>query len=416
MIISDKQKEFIRDAKHRINLKIGARRCGKTYLDDLYVIPKRIIERKGKNGLYAIFGVSKGTIERNVLQPMREIYGKDLIGFINSQNVAKLFGEEVYCLGCERISQVSKIQGTSIKYAYGDEIAKWNQDVFMMILASLDKNYSCLDGALNPESQTHWLKKEFLDNIDKKKLDIYTQYYTIFDNPFLSKDFVDNLCKEYEGTVFYNRLILGQWCNAEGLIFRQIADDKERFITDKPLETGIISIGIDWGGNGSKHSITATRIRRDFRILQTLKSDVKIATGTDTKEVMSWIIKFIKEILVTYGNIECIWCDSAEQVLNNTLRTELKLNNLHIPVKDSIKTEISDRIEMYNILLNTDRISFLKNKTNTIVEALQTALYDEDAPKDVWIDDGKTSDIDSLDSFNYSFEYWFKQLASTSIY
>ena len=416
MIISDKQKEFIRDAKHRINLKIGARRCGKTYLDDLYVIPKRIIERKGKDGLYAIFGVSKGTIERNVLQPMREIYGKDLIGFINSQNVAKLFGEEVYCLGCERASQVSKIQGTSIKYAYGDEIAKWSQGVFMMILASLDKNYSCLDGALNPESKTHWLKKEFLDNIDKKKLDIYTQYYTIFDNPFLSKDFVDNLCKEYEGTVFYNRLILGQWCNAEGLIFRQIADDKERFITDKPLETGIISIGIDWGGNGSKHSITATRIRRDFRILQTLKSDVKIATGTDTKEVMSWIIKFIKEILVTYGNIECIWCDSAEQVLNNTLRTELKLNNLHIPVKDSIKTEISDRIEMYNILLNTDRISFLKNKTNTIVEALQTALYDEDAPKDVWIDDGKTSDIDSLDSFNYSFEYWFKQLATTSIY
>ena len=50
------------------------------------------------------------------------------------------------------------------------------------------------------------------------------------------------------------------------------------------------------------------------------------------------------------------------------------------------------------------------------VESLQTALYDEDAPKDVWIDDGKTSDIDSLDSFNYSFEYWFKQLASTSIY
>ena len=220
----------------------------------------------------------------------------------------------------------------------------------------------------------------------------------------------------YKRQVLYNRYILGQWCNAEGLIFRQIADNKERFIKDKPLETGIISIGIDWGGNGSKHSITATRIRRDFRILQTLKSDVKIATGTDTKEVMSWIIKFIKEILVTYGNIECIWCDSAEQVLNNTLRTELKLNNLHIPVKDSIKTEISDRIEMYNILLNTDRISFLKNKTNTIVEALQTALYDEDAPKDVWIDDGKTSDIDSLDSFNYSFEYWFKQLASTSIY
>ena len=99
MIISDKQKDFIRNCNHRINLKIGARRCGKTYLDDLYVIPNRIIERKDKDGLNVLFGVSKGTIERNVLQPMREIYGKNLIGFINSQNIAKLFGEDVYCLG-----------------------------------------------------------------------------------------------------------------------------------------------------------------------------------------------------------------------------------------------------------------------------------------------------------------------------
>lgn len=180
----------------------------KTYLDILYLIPKRIIERKGKDGLNAIFGVSKGTIERNVLQPLREIYGKELVTTINSQNIAYLFGEEVYCLGCEKISQVSKIQGTSIKYAYGDEVAKWCQDVFIMIQGSLDKPYSCFDGALNPESNTHWLKTDFLDKIEEKNLDVYIQHYTIFDNPFLSKEFVENLCKEYEGTVFYNRLIL----------------------------------------------------------------------------------------------------------------------------------------------------------------------------------------------------------------
>ena len=208
MILSDKQKEFIKNAHHRYCIKIGARRCGKTYLDILYMIPKRIIERKNKDGLNAIFGVSKGTIERNVLQPLREIYGKELVTTINSQNIAYLFGEEVYCLGCEKISQVSKIQGTSIKYAYGDEVAKWCQDVFIMIQGSLDKPYSCFDGALNPESNTHWLKTDFLDKIEEKNLDVYIQHYTIFDNPFLSKEFVENLCKEYEGTVFYNRLIL----------------------------------------------------------------------------------------------------------------------------------------------------------------------------------------------------------------
>ena len=102
MIISDKQKEFIKNAVHRYNLMVGARRCGKTYLDILYVIPKRIIERKGKDGLNVIFGVSKGTIERNVLQPLREIYGRELITTINGANIEYLFGEEVYCLGCEK--------------------------------------------------------------------------------------------------------------------------------------------------------------------------------------------------------------------------------------------------------------------------------------------------------------------------
>ena len=61
-------------------------------------------------------GVTNSTIERNILQPLRELYGDKLIGSINSQNIAKLFGEEVYCLGAEKVSQVSKIRGASIKY------------------------------------------------------------------------------------------------------------------------------------------------------------------------------------------------------------------------------------------------------------------------------------------------------------
>lgn len=411
MIITEKQKEFIKNATHRYNLKVGARRCGKTYLDILFTIPNRLLERKELDGLNVIFGVSKGTIERNVLQPLREIYGKELVGFISSQNIASLFGQEVYCLGTEKISQVSKIQGTSIKYAYGDEMAKWNKEVFIMIQGSLDKPYSCLDGALNPENKNHWLKKDFLDVIKEKGLDVYTQYYTIFDNPFLPKDFVDNLCKEYQGTVYYNRLILGQWCDAEGLIFQQIANDYKRYITTTVQLNSIISIGIDWGGNKSKHSITATKISRDFKEIQVLKSSTMKATGTNTKQVFRWIINFIKEIQDKYGTVSFIFADSAEQVLNNSLNGELRANKINLIVQDSLKIEIKNRIELWNRLLNLDKISFIENQCQTLIEALQTALYDEKAKDDRWIDDGETSDIDSLDSFDYSFEFWFEQIS-----
>lgn len=93
-----------------------------------------------------------------------------------------------------------------------------------MLKSRLDKPYSCFDGACNPEHPTHWLK-EFLDN---DELDIYLQRYTIFDNPFLPQEFVEQLCKEYEGTIYYDRLILGLWKRAEGAIYKRFADNPEK--------------------------------------------------------------------------------------------------------------------------------------------------------------------------------------------
>lgn len=224
MKLTEKQNEYIRTANKRLNLKIGAVRSGKSYVDMAYTIPARIRKVAGKDGLNVLIGVSRDTIERNILQPMREIYTGELIGTINSRNIARVCGEDVYCLGAEKISQVAKIQGSSIKYCYGDEIAKWNKDVFMMLLSRLDKPYSMLDGACNPEYPSHWLK-EFIDN---PSLDTYIQHYTIFDNPFLPMEYVENLCKEYEGTVYYGRLIEGEWTLAEGLIYPMYKDAIEQ--------------------------------------------------------------------------------------------------------------------------------------------------------------------------------------------
>ena len=422
MIISDKQKEFIRNCNHRINLKIGARRCGKTYLDDLYVIPNRIIERKDKDGLNVIFGVSKGTIERNVLKPMREIYGKNLIGFINSQNIAKLFGEDVYCLGCEKISQVSKIQGTSIKYAYGDEIAKWNKDVFMMILGSLDKDYSCLDGALNPENKTHWLKKEILDKIEEKELDIYTQYYTIFDNPFLSKTFIDNLCKEYEGTVFYNRLILGQWCNAEGIIYVQFANNTDLFMKDEAVnENGnkinfmIISIGIDYGATKGETELKATGITPLFKEAWTIDEE-KITGLYAPEDFYKAFVNFYKRVVSNYGKVTHAFADygALGQVLTFGLNRWLQQERISLQVQDCIKGRIIDRIYLDTMLFAQKR-RFILKKCKYMKEAYEQALWD-DKKEDERLDDG-TTPIDDLDASEYSmFPFYDKFMSNIGGY
>lgn len=421
MIISDKQKEFIREAHHRYNLKVGARRCGKTYLDNLYTIPKRILERKGKDGLNVILGVSKGTIERNVLQPLRQIYGNDLVTTINSQNIAILFGEEVYCLGAEKVNQVSKIQGTSIKYCYGDEVAKWSQEVFIMVQASLDKPYSCFDGALNPENQSHWLKRDFLDQVEEKGLDVYVQHYTIFDNPFLSKEFVDNLCKEYEGTVYYNRLILGQWCNAEGIIYRQFADNPNLFIKDKavdecgnPINFMIITIGIDYGASRSTTRFICNGITTMFKEVWAL-DEMKIEGVYSPDILYEKFFEFYKRVVEEYGKVTTSFADwgSLGQTLTFGLNRYLQHKGVPLKVNDCVKGRIIDRIELDCQLFGMNKRKILKKCTG-LISAYTEALW-SDKEEDTRLDDF-TTDIDSLDANEYSYFSYYDKLVTNINY
>lgn len=238
--LSKKQNDYINDAHARWNLKIGAVRSGKSFVDIVHTIPDRMMSLADESGLNLFLGVSKETIERNILQPMREQYGETAAGVINNRNIAIVCGVPVYCLGAEKITQVAKIQGMSVKYCYGDEIAKWNPEVFYMLQSRLDKPYSCFDGSCNPEYPGHWLK----NFIDREDIDLYLQKYTLFDNPFLPPEFVSNLCKEYEGTVYYGRYVLGEWTLAEGLIYPMYQDA----IEEPPEgEAETYELSIDYG-------------------------------------------------------------------------------------------------------------------------------------------------------------------------
>lgn len=411
MQLSKKQNEYIINATHRWNIKSGAVRSGKSYVDTAYIVPKRIRERAGKPGLNVIMGVSKESIERNVLQPMREIYTSDLIGNINNRNVARVCGEDVYCLGAEKVSQVAKIQGASIKYCYGDEIAKWNKEVFQMLKSRLDKTYSCFDGACNPENPTHWLK-EFLDN---KKLDIYLQRYTIFDNPFLAPDFVEKLCIEYDGTVYYDRLILGLWKRAEGAIYRKFADHPEDFVKEPAtVDLTEIVIGVDFGGNKSGHSFVARGYDRDNNVyglksIRYMNTDTKrFKEGIDSNILNNLLIQFVNEVQEKYGKVDFIYWDNAETTLGQSIRNAMIKAHPNVIVRPAKKIRIKDRIECVLKLMGAGRF-FITEDCETLSTALQEAVWDEKALKDDRLDDG-SSDIDTLDAFEYTIERDIKML------
>lgn len=393
--LSQKQAEYIVKATHRWNFKIGATQCGKTHIDTLYLIQSRIMERKGKDGRVFIIGVSKETIQRNIIEPMQEIWGDGLVTDINSKNESMIFGQKVYCVGGANKGRVSKFRGSRIKYVYIDEVVDIHKDVFDMLPSRLSLAYSCCDAAGNPQHQSHWFKQF----VDRKDLDIYVQHYTIFDNPFLPEKYIEELCKEYKGTVYYQRYILGRWANAEGLIYGNYADDPSRYRIKKE-ELPIlkeINIGIDFGGNKSFHGFVATGF--NGRHVYALKSKKVKASGVTVNGLVEEIKNFISLIHGIYGRVDNVFCDNAEATIINTLIEELP----RYDVGGCMKLRITDRIRCTCILMGSDRIHLVEDECDDLEQSFSDAMWDDTQKDDVRLDDFSYC-VDLLDAFEYSIE------------
>ena len=392
-----KQLEFIRNATHRWNGKIGATQCGKTYIDVTHVIPDRILERRGKAGLNLILGVSKGTIERNVLEPMRDFWGEDLVGRINSENIAVLFGEKVYCLGAEKVSQVAKLRGAKFKYAYCDELVEYNEEVFALLKSRLSLAYSVCDFTGNPSHPTHWLKS-FIDS----DVDIYNQSWTIYDNPFLPQAYVRALEREYKGTVYYDRYILGLWKRAEGVIYHAFANNPNQFILHEAPILHHVSIGIDFGGNGSATTFVATGFSPNMKSMSVLASK-RIKRELTPVELDDEFVKWCQYVLSKYqvGAIKAR-ADNAEPILLRGLKQAVQRAGLPVQVLPALKKPIKTRINALVKMMGMGRFAVM-DEAQTVIDAIPSCIWDDKHP-DERLDDGKTADIDTMDALEYSFE------------
>ena len=394
--LSEKQQTFLDNCSHRWNVKTGATGSGKTWLDYAVVIPQRLLALKNE-GAVVLLGNTQGTANRNILEPMRDIWGDKLVGTIGSDNAATLFGRRVYVMGADNRKHVARIQGMTIEYAYGDEITTWAEGVFQMLKSRLRCPHSHFDGTCNPDAPQHWFKK-FLDS----DADIYCQPSTIFDNPFLPPEFVDNLCKEYAGTVYYQRFILGQWVAAEGVIYRQFADYPERFVvhglTDQTISRAVI--GVDFGGGSSAHAFCCTGFTNRGSIV--ILDEYREKQALDPTKLGSDFVDFVRRCQMRWL-VTDVWCDSAEQTLINGLRSAAAAARIGVNIGNALKRPINDRIRATCLLMGAGRF-FVNAECRETIDALKSALWDsKHVTEDIRLDDG-TTNIDSLDSMEYSFE------------
>ena len=410
MAFSEKQQEYFLKATHRWNVKTGATRSGKTYMD-YFVIPKRIRAVKGLDGLNVLLGHTQGTLKRNIIAPLQSIWGTSLVSSINSDNISMMFGEPVHCLGADKITAEDKLRGMSVKYCYGDEVVTWHEDVFSMLKSRLDKSYSRFDGTCNPDRPQHWFHKFLFEtNADK-----FVQEYTLYDNPFLPPDVLHAMENEYRGTVYFDRFILGHWVAASGLIYRRFADDlsagRTMLIREKPTVSRIY-VGVDFGGSGSAHTFVATGTDRSFQHLYALlservacKDDRGQQIAIDPEQLGMMFCDFVRRVMTLYAPPDAVFCDSAEQTLIMGLRSTARKQGLGwLRIANSMKLPIIDRIRAAQRLMGQGRFHVMDTGCESLCEALSTALWNPKVQtRDERLDDG-TTDIDTLDAFEYSFE------------
>lgn len=394
---SEKQLAFWRGCSHRWNVKTGATRSGKTYMD-YFLIPRRLVAVAGREGLNVILGNTRETVRRNVILPMVSIYGPDRISNIRTDNSCTMFGQQVFILGADNEAHVNRLRGASIKYCYGDEITTWNQGVFEMLKSRLDKPYSVFDGTCNPDNPRHWFK-QFLDS----DADIFQQAYTIDDNPFLDQTFVDNLKREYAGTVLYDRYIRGLWVAAEGAIYRPFLDAPDKFIVDDlPQGETVqhVNIGVDFGGGTSAHAFCCTGFTTDGAVV--VLDEYHEQQALEPTKLERDFVDFVRRCQMRWL-VTDVWCDSAEQTLINGLRAAAARERIGVNIGNAQKRPINDRIRATCLLMGAGRFFVMRNCRETI-DALKSALWDsKKVTEDVRLDDG-TTNVDSLDCLEYSFE------------
>lgn len=171
---------------------------------------------------------------------------------------------------------------------------------------------------------------------------------------------------------------------------------------------------MDFGGNGSRHAFVATGILPLYAGVVGLASQRVDPRGQDADYLAAQLIAFCTAVFARYGEIHYIFCDSAEQTLINHIRARLRacpLFWLADRVNNSAKITIIDRIRLTSILMGGGRFWYMPEAVS-LRDALAAALWSQKHPgTDERLDDG-TTDIDTLDAFEYTIERDYKRFTS----
>lgn len=361
----------------------GAKRSGKTVLNnDLFLMEllrvKKLAEEDGiAEPMYILAGVSSGTIQKNILQELLNKY--NLEPKFDKYNNFKLFGVKVVLARTGNIGGVGSIRGMTSYGAYINEASLANQMVFQEIISRCSGTGARIICDTNPADPEHWLKKKYIDNDSKGVLHYH---FTLEDNTFLNKRYIEEIKAVTPSGMFYDRDILGLWVTAEGVVYPDY-DRQKHAVSDKdvpPIHK--YYAGVDWGYSHYGSIVI---------LGETKDGVVYIVDGVakQYEEIDFWV-KQAKEFKLKYGDID-FYADSArpEHVIR-FFREDLNVYNA--------KKEVIAGIEEVASHWKNDKLFYVQGSIPRFEEEIYQYKWKPNSPRDIPVQEYD----DVLDAIRYA--------------
>ncbi|EGQ3560714.1 PBSX family phage terminase large subunit [Staphylococcus pseudintermedius] len=228
----------------------GAKRTGKTifnnymFLEEVLNVRERATKLGIRNPQYILAGYTLGTIQKNVLEELTNMYGLEFT--FDKYNRFKLFGVTIVQTPHGNVKGLAAIRGMTAFGAYINEASLAHPSVFDEIKSRCSGEGARILSDTNPDNPEHWLLKDYIQNDDAS---IISYHFELDDNTFLSERYRKNIKATTPSGMMYDRNILGLWVSGDGLVYQDF-DKKIHTMTQDELKQIPMKqyfAGVDWG-------------------------------------------------------------------------------------------------------------------------------------------------------------------------
>ena len=343
----------------------GAVRAGKTVIDNyLFLLELKRIKQlaeqeKEPHPQYILAGYSSNSIYTNVISSIENQFG--IVMNTDRHGHYHLFGVDIVPAYTGSVRGIGAIRGMTSYGAYINEASLATHEVFQEIVQRCSVGSARILCDTNPDIPTHWLKTDYIDNHDPKAR-IKAFSFTIDDNTFLAKDYVEALKAATPRGMFYDRSILGQWVTGEGIVYQDF--DKETMLINEAPKNLDYYCGVDWGfAEGHENVITVFGDDPDTDITYLL--DIYSSTG---KYIDYWV-KIAEQIQEKYGYGINFWADSARpEYVSYFQQNGIQARNADKSVMDGVEY-CSSRIKL-------DKFRVLKSCSKPFLDDVYQYVWD----------------------------------------